>query len=338
MSGPLSSNEIEDVVSSVRRLVSLDAGQRPGSPGGSFDRLVLTPSLRVVGDQPAASPLILTDRATDGDDLSGEAGIGPVFDGPGLPDPDEAPMAVDVGGDLDGTGDIGADWEDDLWSDPDPTLAELALSAEEAELVATTDAGSDAAVPQDAVVPPDDDALTWARFEPDLTLDAIEPVESFPAMPMPEDDVAPAEATKAAKQRTSVFGRGKVRAAPEVQALELGGGQAPDIVSDEPVVADAELADHGPLDAGALDAGPLDAGPLEAGPKQSAPLGSTMPQTLTDTEGNPLTVLDEAALHDIIRQLIREELKGALGERITHNVRKLVRAEINRTLTARSLD
>ena len=324
MSGPLSSNEIEDVVSSVRRLVSLDAGQRPGSPGGSFDRLVLTPSLRVVGDQPAISPLILTDRATDGDDLTDEAGIRAAFDGPGGPEADEAPMAVDVGGDGDagGDGDIGADWEDDLWSDPDPTLAELALSAEEAELVVPTDASSD------PVDPEDNDALTWAGSEPDLTLDAIEPVVPLPAMPMPEAEAAAAEATKAAKQRTSVFGRGKARAAPEVQAADSGGGQTPNPVSDEPVTTR-----HAPA-----DDGPPDHDPLGSGPERAAPLRSTMPQTLTDTEGNPLTVLDEAALHDIIRQLIREELKGALGERITHNVRKLVRAEINRTLTARSLD
>jgi hypothetical protein len=59
---------------------------------------------------------------------------------------------------------------------------------------------------------------------------------------------------------------------------------------------------------------------------------------LTDGEGNPLTVLDEAALQLIIRQLIREELKGVLGERITQSVRKLVRAEINRALAAHALD
>lgn len=60
--------------------------------------------------------------------------------------------------------------------------------------------------------------------------------------------------------------------------------------------------------------------------------------SLTDADGNPVTVIDEAALNDIVRALIREELQGMLGEKITQNVRKLVRAEINRALTARSLD
>ena len=48
--------------------------------------------------------------------------------------------------------------------------------------------------------------------------------------------------------------------------------------------------------------------------------------------------LDEAALQEIVRQMIREELQGSLGERITRTVRKLVRTEINRALVARDLD
>lgn len=47
---------------------------------------------------------------------------------------------------------------------------------------------------------------------------------------------------------------------------------------------------------------------------------------------------DEAVLRDLVRDLIREELSGTLGERITRNVRKLVRAEINRAMTARNFD
>lgn len=65
---------------------------------------------------------------------------------------------------------------------------------------------------------------------------------------------------------------------------------------------------------------------------------SDMTQILTDQDGNPVTVLDEDSLKQIVRLLIREELQGVLGERITHNVRKLVRAEINRALTAQSLE
>ncbi|NEX44719.1 hypothetical protein G3572_00750 [Rhodobacter sp. ETT8] len=47
---------------------------------------------------------------------------------------------------------------------------------------------------------------------------------------------------------------------------------------------------------------------------------------------------DEEVLRDLVRDLIREELSGTLGERITRNVRKLVRAEIARALALREFE
>ena len=49
-------------------------------------------------------------------------------------------------------------------------------------------------------------------------------------------------------------------------------------------------------------------------------------------------LLDEDALRDMVGDIVRLELQGALGERITRNVRKLVRREIHRALTAQELD
>ena len=48
--------------------------------------------------------------------------------------------------------------------------------------------------------------------------------------------------------------------------------------------------------------------------------------------GEGSVTVDEAALRKMVRELIREELQGGLGERITRNVRKLVRSEIARAL------
>ncbi len=47
--------------------------------------------------------------------------------------------------------------------------------------------------------------------------------------------------------------------------------------------------------------------------------------------------IDQDALRALIGQIVREELAGETGERITRNVRKLVRREINLMLTARDL-
>ncbi len=49
-------------------------------------------------------------------------------------------------------------------------------------------------------------------------------------------------------------------------------------------------------------------------------------------------LIDEEALRDLVSDIVRSELQGALGERITRNVRKLVRREIHRALTAQDLE
>ena len=47
--------------------------------------------------------------------------------------------------------------------------------------------------------------------------------------------------------------------------------------------------------------------------------------------------LDEDALRELVSDIVREELQGVLGERITRNVRKLVRREIQRALASQEL-
>ncbi len=49
------------------------------------------------------------------------------------------------------------------------------------------------------------------------------------------------------------------------------------------------------------------------------------------------TEIDEAMLREMVSDIVRQELQGALGERITRNVRKLVRREIHRALAAHDL-
>lgn len=247
MSEVLGSDDIEDVLSSVRRLVSPEARPRPVSRDLGMDKLVLTPAQQVVPDAPRAEPLILTERSIEVEDAVaqkpvvepapdlGTAEPGP-FDDLFITDPvahDARPADATV---ADESPDIGlhvvdGEWEDAFWSEPEPALAEIALGAEEAELV------------------------------------TAEPVTEELAPVAQDEDLWQQGAATATK-------------APTIEGLS----------------------------------------------------------TLTDAEGNPVTVLDESALNDIVRALIREELQGVLGERITQNVRKLVRAEINRALTARSLD
>lgn len=49
-------------------------------------------------------------------------------------------------------------------------------------------------------------------------------------------------------------------------------------------------------------------------------------------------IFSEEVLRELVRDLIREQLQGDLGERITRNIRKLVKAEIARCLTLRAAE
>ena len=49
-------------------------------------------------------------------------------------------------------------------------------------------------------------------------------------------------------------------------------------------------------------------------------------------DGIGLRGIDEVMLRRIVAEMIQQELQGALGERITHNLRRLVRREIARAM------
>ncbi len=58
----------------------------------------------------------------------------------------------------------------------------------------------------------------------------------------------------------------------------------------------------------------------------------------SESTRKPELSLDDEELRQLVTQIVREELQGALGERITRNLRKLVRREINRAITAREIE
>jgi hypothetical protein len=61
-----------------------------------------------------------------------------------------------------------------------------------------------------------------------------------------------------------------------------------------------------------------------------------VPEGLFDEVSEGL--MDEEALRVLVSEMIRQELQGTLGERITRNVRKLVRREIQRALSSQDFD
>ncbi|NVO55767.1 hypothetical protein HW561_08195 [Rhodobacteraceae bacterium B1Z28] len=61
------------------------------------------------------------------------------------------------------------------------------------------------------------------------------------------------------------------------------------------------------------------------------------PETI-EPEGPQSVTMEEEALRAMIADVVRQELQGVLGERITRNVRKMVRREIYRALAAEKLE
>lgn len=78
--------------------------------------------------------------------------------------------------------------------------------------------------------------------------------------------------------------------------------------------------------------------PLNQGDAPSASMVETAASDLAMEKARTRGAVDEDALRAIVAEIVRSELQGELGARITRNVRKLVRREIHRALTAQSLE
>jgi hypothetical protein len=68
-----------------------------------------------------------------------------------------------------------------------------------------------------------------------------------------------------------------------------------------------------------------------------SPADAVYAEDLSDDTLFNAPLIDEDILHELVGQIVRDELQGQLGERITRSIRKLVRTEVARALSAREL-
>ena len=116
--------------------------------------------------------------------------------------------------------------------------------------------------------------------------------------------------------------------------------------ADEADVADAEgAADTGPATSAQVTPLLLPkveelATPLETAPEDPAsqPPAAEAEDPEIDLADLGRSSADDEALRRVIEEVVRQELSGALGERITRNVRKLVRRELRRVLSDDGFD
>jgi hypothetical protein len=62
--------------------------------------------------------------------------------------------------------------------------------------------------------------------------------------------------------------------------------------------------------------------------EEPARSGEVLVEGLDAPDGDPAPILDEEAIRSVVNRIVREELQGELGDRISRNLRKLIRREI----------
>lgn len=377
-----SANEIEDVLSSIRRLVS--EGQASVAPS----RLVLTPAQRVVEpDDPwapvpdaatapdATAPVTgaadpawgLEDRLSDWGEIesSGQEAVEEalaersVAVPPGPADAIGAVAALSGEAEDDGQDQpaFEAETGDTNWPDAGATrtLRDLALVRGHP----VQDAGAEPEVPEQgredmAVVgeddaPEHDDAVTDAArvaetpetmpaedsaddgATPDATTPQDEAAEAVPgeveaaavaeANPVAEaENVADAEGVAEAEVAAEASAEAEAEAEAEVAA------KAPPRMFSRPIRRNPEPVTGADADSDMDEDDDLDVEDLGDDPQ---------PFSFPETEDG---ILDEETLRQIVADVVRAELQGVLGQRITRNVRKMVRREVRLALAAQELE
>lgn len=326
MSDAMTNREIEDVLTSIRRLVAQE-GTRPTDAG----RLVLTEDQRVsvaIPVAPDADPQAPDAHGSgpDGADSTARAGrrTSLAAQDMTLPEPDFGKLEATIAELEAAVSASGETWDSEAGSDEAPRPSNVTdlygrlsfvhrekpagndAAGSEPGRVTDPDASADSAsrVEQDAGVTADSEAETASVRDPATQAGAQDDSLQAATERAPEDESEPEDATPAADPAPASdlapMAFASARPAP-------GGGAG----------AQAEIygAGSGGAAFGYDDDAIEDAEPAEPAEDD--------------------TILDEAALRALVAQIVREELHGQLGERVTQQVRKLVRTEIAKALEDR---
>lgn len=344
MSDPVTNVEIEDVLSSIRRLVSDDVRVPKPKPEAvkQPDRLVLTPALRVGAEDPeqaesAQAPVLLTDLAVVVDDPETVQSVEDFLDNQGLDAPDEGATMAETGVAR------GLGRQDDSLADE-----------VERDITALRQVLQEAAPKQDDVLTGlVEQEVERALSDSDLDIEA----EGMSSEKDPDDMVLEslvADLAKGAEEPAEEFHFDQ-DAEPSFQGDSLAGK----IAALEELVGQRHSAEQDqehpasdtPVFQRSLDVTEWQDDPQSVDREEPDVLAASTPDVIQpegeeaepdpsgemDAAQDPL-MIDEDSLRRLVSDIVRQELQGALGERITRNVRKLVRREIHRVLMSQDLD
>ncbi|MCK0149150.1 hypothetical protein MWU54_03885 [Marivita sp. S6314] len=388
MSDPVTNVEIEDVLSSIRKLVAEEsrtapAVRKPAEP----ERLVLTPAQRVKEPpKPAepAEPVVLSNRIDEAapapkpvaerpiDDIPGDARLAEYGDVEGaFPDIDvfEAQHAEET------PEDTSLDTAEEPVSEMhDRVELGRMIEQEVAAALAVGQPESD----EDAEGDADEEIASFHDSDDDIDWDALELPED-PSEPEPDPEIAgedtdmtatdealaeedsaevfasaePEQPPQTLEDKVAALGRLVARDTGEFEEERDAPIEAAETVTPDPVAWLPE-ADHAapaahmdPRDVASASDADMSSDPAQPADQGDAPfladdpqddMSENQPDALTDPSQSAAFQIDEDELRALVGDIVRQELQGALGERITRNVRKLVRREIHRMLISQELE
>ena len=319
MSDPVTNVDVEDVLSSIRRLVSdtnsdgrpstkgpeaaeppvFQATEEPDAPSAEApevekqpDALILTSALRVNTQEPESVPEF---RHTEMSNF-------------------RQTLLEDTPSEDEGDAAEHADWpsmaNDEYYEDDE--------QPESAPVIDFIRHGRNTTPTEVAPEPAED--FGEAAFSEDAPSDSAKDVEEEAAES--SEDFDPAHAwVDEPEFATSV----------ETEEAEEASSEIDDVEADAKLAAIVEeLPQEETLEAETVFASAAAASVME---EPEAP--DEVDVDLADLEES---IIDEDALRDLVAEIVRQELTGDLGERITRNVRKLVRREIHRALLTREFE
>ncbi|MEJ2036082.1 MAG: hypothetical protein P8X69_08495 [Maritimibacter sp.] len=309
MSDPVSATEIEDVLTSIRRLVLENANAQPRPDVDLPAKLVLTPAFRIdEADQETAakpdhnvvtlSPKMRSDDSAPKPDVS-----------------ENAEQDVEVAAEMTQSGAAAPDQN----HKPDSLelrIAELEAAVDECIVDFEPDGSETPDIPERMIMRPEG---AVADAAPDSAVDEVSDAG--------EEHRSLLHALAKAREAVSAAKESHDREKAAWVSASADAVQVSDAAEADDDVAEAELSDEGSEEFDDAtdweDVGPsVGSGHLHF---QSHP-------------GSDEDVLDEDTLREMVSQMLREELQGEIGERITHNVRRMVRREIARALSLQGVE
>ncbi|WGH78931.1 hypothetical protein [Jannaschia ovalis] len=172
------------------------------------------------------------------------------------------------------------------------------------------------------------DALPEEAAELTRDLEAS-PIEGWEARPATPDD-APADYAEDEDYQTEIAPVGEVTGLDARTAEPVGDPAPPRFVhgmaEDDDPVPEAPVDTTADEPAAVETAAAQDAAPEEDGSED------------TDLSDLSDAMSGDEALRELIAEIVRQELAGELGERITRNVRKLVRRELRQMMNSEEFD